>query len=322
MGREVPMEVTTRGRMRLRGLSAILLASVLAGCGGGGGDDEEVDTRILATGDSIVPADFVGKSFPLLYFLAQDGDPQAELAGGEGEIRVVDEDSVVISLPGEPDRTFTRIPGTDDFEGPDGDGGTLVVQLTNLGSYYFARCACGAFDGFDFASVFGFETPTDLRPRGTATYSGVASGVAFAAAGEPDYLVIPGAGSGELVADFSDGSIHGILIDAAVATALDDDGLEDDAFGTTLTLDGRIDPKGFTGTVDGVVAISLDGGPFVAVPTTFSNTEVDGKFFGNSGETAAAAYGGDVEFDIDDPALDGTFRGFFVGTDDDLAAGD
>ena len=314
------MQTSLRGQVRFHALSAVLLASALAACGGGGGgDEEEVDTRILATGDAIVPADFVGKSFPLLYFLAQDGDPEAELAGGEGEIRVVDEDSVVISLPGESDRTFTRIPGTDSFEGPDGEGGTIVVELTNLGPYYFARCACGAFEGFDFASVFGFETPTDLRPSGTATYSGVASGVAFALAGEPEYLVIPGGGSGELVANFKDASIHGILIDSAVTTALDADGVEDDAFGATLTLDGAINPKGFTGTVDGVVAASLDGGPFVALPTTFSNTEVDGKFFGNSGETAAAAYGGNVEIDIDDPALSGTFRGFFVGTDDALA---
>ena len=320
------MQVSTRQNPRFLGLSAILLASVLAGCGGGGGDDEEeIDTRILATGDPIVPADFVGKSFPLLYFLARDGDPAAEVAGGEGEIRVVDEDNVVISLPGEPDRTFTRIPGTEDFEGPDGDGGTIIVQLTNLGPYYFARCPCGAFDGFDFASVFGFETPTDLRPGGTATYSGVASGVAFAGAGNPQYLVIPGGGSGELVADFADSSIRGVLIDASVATALDADGVENDGVGVTLTLDGAIDPKGFTGTVDGVLALSIDGQPFAAVPTTFSNTEVDGKFFGNSGETAAAAYGGDVLIDPSDPArdpIDGTFRGFFVGTDDALAAGD
>jgi hypothetical protein len=316
------MQGHARGHMRSRALCAVLLASVLAGCGGGGGDDDEVDTRILATGDPIVPQDFVGKSFPLLYFVARDGDPDAVVAGGEGQIRVVDANSVVISLPGERDRRLTRIPGTEDFEGPDGQGGTIIVQLTNLGHYYFARCPCGAFDGYDFASVYGFETPTDLRPGGTATYSGVASGVAFAAVGSPEALVIPGGGTGALIADFSDASISGVLIDSGVLTALDADGLENDEVFVTLTMDGAIDPMGFTGTVNGVVAVSVDGGPLSAVPTTFSNTRVDGKFFGNSGETAGAAYGGDVVINSSSSAsdaLDGAFRGFFVGTDNALA---
>jgi hypothetical protein len=298
-------------------------AMSLSGCGGGGGV-----TRVMANGDPIDAADYVGKTFPLLYILGQDDEPEADIKGGYGKVTVIDENTVKVEVPGEDPITFTRVDATNQFEGDDGDGGTITVTIDDNGEYYFVYCDCGAIEGLDFAGAFGFETPVELRPEGIATYDGVYSGAVFATANDPEYLLVPGVGSGQLVADFGTGDISGTLLDASASTDLDDDGLEDDTAYVLMTLEnGTITSTGFDGTVTGEFEFQIDGGAITPVDSEFSNTDAEGKFFGNSGQTAAAAYDGDVWVDVPDTEEDinASFEGFFIGTDaaldDDLPPG-
>lgn len=293
--------------------------ALTTGCGGGSSGP----LRVFATGDPITASDYQGRTFPLLFILGQDDEAGAVIKGGEGRITISnDGNTVKIKIPGEDTLTFTWVDGNL-YEGIGLDGEIITVTVTggNNGEYVVASCGCGEFEGFDYASAFGLETPRSRRPADTATYTGAFSGLIIAAEGDPEYLLIPGGGSGELTANFADASISGTLIDASTSVALDEDDIANDAVGATLTMDGSITSTGFDGTVDGEIFFSIDEGEFFEVPTTFSNTDVDGKFFGYSGETAAATYDGDVLIDFVDPEIDdvnASFEGIFVGSDPTL----
>ena len=305
--------------------SMALALTLTAGCSGGGSGP----LRVFATGDPITGPDYRGKTFPLLFILGQDDEVGAVIKGGEGRITLSEDGNTVeIEIPGEDKLTFTYLETSAEGDlyaglGLDGEPITVTVSVEDNGEYVFAGCGCGEFEGFDYASVFGFETPSDLRPTDTATYTGVSSGVIIAVEGDPEYLFIPGGGSGELTANFENGSISGTLIDASTSVALPEtfsayESVE--AVGANLTMDGLITSTGFDGTVDGFLFIEINGLPF-SIDTTFSNTDVDGKFFGNDGETAAATYKGDLDIADFGPDLNGpnaSFAGIFVGTDPSL----
>jgi hypothetical protein len=103
---------------------AVVLACAagLAGCGGGGDNDSldiavTPDGRVLSGSDAVVASDFVGRTFPLLFARAEDRSPQAVAETGTGSIRVVDNDTIAITLPGQAAKSYMRISATEFSDG-------------------------------------------------------------------------------------------------------------------------------------------------------------------------------------------------------------
>jgi hypothetical protein len=290
----------------------------LSACGGGGDDDDDdsldiavtADGRVLSGSEPVEASDFVSRTFPLLFASAEDGLPQATTTTGTGSVRVVDENTIVVTLPGQAARTYNRISPT---EFSDGTGEVLTFEDSGAARYLYKS------DGdptTDWLATYGFETPVALRPV-TATYNGASASVLyFVPDGSPVGLWIGSPGTVDLVATFSGsgGTIWGTLFEGeALGLDFAGDGTADDDLFILTTLRGVIDAEGFGGTVDGFAAVSLAGGLPENLNLTLSDTSVDGKFFGEEANVASGVYAATTEITPPGgPAETGVLSGFFV----------
>jgi hypothetical protein len=298
-----------------RPLAVVLFCGAgLVGCGGGGDDSFDIETtsdgRVLSGSDPVEAADFVSRTFPLLFASAEDVAPQATATTGTGSVTVVDANTIVVTLPGKAATTYNRISATE-FE--DDTGEVLTLEDVGAARYLFKS---GGDPATDLLGAYGFETPVALRPV-TATYSGdSASEVYFVPDGSAIGLWLFEAGTVDLVANFSGsgGTIRGTLFDGDfVGADFQNDGTADDTLFLRTTLNGVIDSEGFGGTVDGFAAISIAGNPPVNLNLSLSDTSVDGKFFGNEANVVAGTYMGDAAFTPPVGAAEtGTLSGFFI----------
>lgn len=295
------------------GNSAIVLSIALISLGGCSGGKKPL--QVFADGEPIDASDYIGKKFPFLYVLGEEDDPTAIVEGGEAELFFVDVNTVRVKLPGRDEETYVRVDDTNEFVLLGGGAGDPSVFVDDYGAYQFAYMNVGENPGVDFAGFFGLETPVDLRPAAVAVYEGDVMGVIFGSEGEPEYALLAD-GGGSLTADFGAGTVSGVLVDASASYAQDEDGIENDEIFAQLDLtNGVINKTGFDGNVSGEMAFSIDGAEPVAVSTSFFNTDVDGKFFGNAAESAGAQFDGDVTLDlIELPDRTLHFEGFFVGS--------
>ena len=293
---------------------ALVCGAGLVGCGGGGDDTLDIketsDGRILSGSDPVGAADFVSRTFQLLFASAEDVAPQATATTGTGSVRVVDDNTIVITLPGQAAKTYNRISST-----AFADGTGEVLSSEDIGSARYLYKS-GGDPATDLLGAYGFETPVALRPV-TATYNGTsASEVYFVPDGSAIGLWLFEAGTVDLVANFSGsgGTIRGTLFDGEfVGVDLQNDGTADDTLFLLTTLNGVIDSKGFGGTVDGFAAFSLPGNSLGNLNLTLSDTSVDGKFFGNEANVVADTYAADMAFTPPvGPGATGTLSGFFI----------
>jgi hypothetical protein len=292
------------------------VCGVLAGCSGGGGGDDDTsievtdDGRVLAGSDPIRAPDYVGLTFPLIFASSQDGAVQATTGTGRGSVEVVDADTIIVTLPGLPTRTFDRI---SDTEFSDAFGDVLTVEDFGSAQYLFQSAGN---PGGDFLGTYGFETPVAGRPV-TARYGGTsASVIVFAPEGSPGWIGFGGGGTLDLIATFdgSGGRIEGTLIDTDGFVDFFEDGTADDRFFIRTTLDGTIDQRGFSGTVKGDASVDPAGlAGRDTVNLALSDTTVDGKFFGPEADVASGSYAGNYTMTpAGAPADSGTLSGFFV----------
>jgi hypothetical protein len=300
--------------------AAALCGAALSGCGGGGGggDDDEAgivvtpDGRVLAGSEPIQPADFVGRTFPLLFASAEDGAAQATTTTGQGSVEVVDADTIIITLPGRPARTFDRISST---EYSNAFGDVRTFEGNGVSEYFYQT---GGAPGAALIGAYGFETPVGARPV-TARYGARSASVVFYAPdGSPGWVGLGGPGTVDLIATFdgSGGRIEGTLIDASQFVDFLEDGTADDVFSLRTTLDGVINRGGFGGTVNGTASVAIAGsvGP-QDLGLSLANSSVDGKFFGTEADVVSGSYAADATITPPGgPSEGGKLSGFFDAT--------
>jgi hypothetical protein len=255
----------------------------------------------------------VSRTFPLLFASAEDVAPQATATTGTGSVTVVDENTIVVTLPGKAATTYIRISPT---EFSDGRGQILTMQDIGAARYLYKS---GGDPATDFLATYGFETPVALRPT-RATYNGAsASELLFVPDGSPIGLWLFEAGTVDLVANFSGsgGTITGTMFEGEfVGADLQNDGIADDTLFVRTTLNGVINSGGFGGTVDGFAAVSLAGNPPTNLNLALSDTSVDGKFFGEAANSAAGTYAATTAITLPGgPTETGVLSGLFLVED-------
>jgi hypothetical protein len=292
---------------------ALVCGAGLVGCGGGGDDSFDIETtsdgRVLSGSDPVEAADFVSRTFPLLFASAEDVAPQATATTGTGSVTVVDANTIVVTLPGKAATTFNRI-GATEFA----DGTGEVLTLFDLGAAQYLYKS-GGDPTTEFLSAYGFETPVALRPV-TATYNDrSASVLLFIPDDSPVGLWFGAPGTVDLTATFdgSGGRIRGTLFDGDFdGVDILGDGTADDTLAVRTTLNGTINERGFTGTVGGTATYTILGSTG-DLNLSLANPSVDGKFFGNEANAVAGTYSADTV--ITPPvgaAATGTLSGFFI----------
>ncbi len=268
------------------------------------------DGRILAGSDAIAAGDYLGRTFPIQVATTRDASLQATTGTGIGTVEVVDADTLIITLQGQAPFTLSRS-GADAFS-----DGSVTFTRDDVGAAQYLFLSGGA-TGQGLLAAFGFETPVGSRPV-VASYGGTsAATVYFAPDGSDTGIRVDGGGSVDLVAIFSGsgGIITGTLLDGRETLDFDADGLANDVFAVTTTLDGTITEGGFTGTVGGSSSVSIAGGPAQDLGLVLGNTSATGRFFGPAAEVAAGTYGADATLTPSgEPARTGRLSGFFIAT--------
>jgi hypothetical protein len=291
-------------------ISTVALSACGDGGDGSGGQLGSSDGRIFAGTGEIVPEDYVGRTFPTLFLFSEDQAPQAQSTTGEGTIRIVDNDTLVVTIPGESPFTFTRV-SADRFE--DASGTTVTIDDFGAAQYLLKS---GGDPSIGFAAAYGFETPVGLRPVSARYNSFSASSLVFAGEGDAFAVGLTGPGTVDLEATFSGsgGTISGVLIDAAGDVDFVDDRSADDRISVRTTLDGVITEGGFTGTVDGSATLVIGG---TTTPRdlglVLSNSSAEGKFFGNAAQVASGIYDADASITLPGQQAErARVTGFFI----------
>ena len=296
----------------LRFFAAVSAVAMLAGCGSGGGSAFFGEPpAVLANGTILSQADFNNRTFPIYFATGADGTTAAEVARGVGAIRVIDANRLELQLPGSNPVLLTSTNGTD-FT--DSAGTQFTLRQVNA-AYRYLEVVPGSGAPFDLVGSYGFETPDALRTA-TGTYDQNAAAVMFLREdGNPAVTVL--AGTGNLTADFTNDLISGTLFDGSGTTDIDGDSLRDDTLNVTLTLvGGTIDAGGFDGTVTGTATTGIDGGASQSIAPVFTNTDVEGRFYGNTGDAVQATYEGDVAYTVPGVgARNGSIAGYLDAED-------
>lgn len=268
---------------------------------GGGSDDDDIlgivvtpDGRVLSGTEPVAPSDFVGRTFPLLFASAQDQSPQAVTQAGTGSIKVVDDNTIVVTLPGGAANAYARISAT---EFSDGLGEVLTFEDSGSARYFFKSAGDPSTE---LLGSFGFETPVALRPVSARYGATSASVLLLAPEGSAQWAGLGAGGSVDLIATFtgSGGTIRGTLFDGSETVDFLDDGSLDDQLFLRTTLDGVINEGGFEGTVGGTASVALAGSSPTDLNLVLTNTAANGKFFGNAADVVSGTYSADAAFGL------------------------
>ena len=273
--------------------------------------------RLLADGGPLGTRNLLGRPLPFVVATGDSGAAGARAATGIGTIEVVDTSTLILRLPGQDPVTLTpdgRSGGFTDATGrlfvlnDDASGGrfTLSGGGTSLDRFIADRPVFGAF---------GHETPEAARPV-RATYSDHGASTLFLAReGAPGVMTVSDSGSVFITAEFAgDGTIRGGLIDTIDRVDFSGDGTEDSELSIDVTLDGRITPVGFEGTMSAEAFIApLGGGTPQNLDLQLTDPKVTGRFFGNAAESLAGAFGSPVTLVPPGGAREGgSLSGFFI----------
>jgi hypothetical protein len=270
------------------------------------------DGRVLAGSAAIASGDFVGRTFPLQFAMLLDDPPQSRSSADMGTVQVVDNDTLIISLPGGTPFPLTRV-SPNQFS-----DGSVTVDVEDFGAARYLFLSAGD-PGVEFLSTYGFETPVVSRPVSARYNATSAAGVFFTQDGSANGARVFARGTVDLVANFSGsgGTITGTLLDGSETIDFDDVGGANDRLFVTTTLDGTITEGGFTGTVGGSSSVSIAGGPPQDLNLVLSNSSATGKFFGTAADVASGIYGADAAFTPPGGTTQqGRLSGFFVATRD------
>jgi len=303
-----------RGRA---GLYVLALATVSA-CGGGSTEVE----RVLFEGP-VADADYLGRTFPVVFLVGEGGDPEGRTVAGQGTITYsASGDAVTVTLPGKAPIELVRS-GTSGlgtiYSGtiprsfaPSTDVDAVVTPFSSTSAF---RLFSASEDGLAILGGFGFETPFD---PGRATASYTTAGAVFLTVDDvEDFL--PVAGTGSLTADFGAGTIGGTLIDTdAFEVELAGDDTIDDILDFRMTLEnGRISQTGFSGDLGVAAELTVDGSTLTTPGVTVTGDSASGTFFGGDAEAVAGSYRGNIALSDGGGPIE-TFgaSGFFSGAKD------
>jgi hypothetical protein len=255
----------------------------------------EVERVLIPDNTIIVAGDYLGRTFPLLFASRTEGATKHTAAAGLGSMEVVDDETIIVRLPGAAPLTFDpqRRLGSQNLAAElfaDAAGNGITIQDKG-----FARTA-GTGDFLDDAAglhgAFGFEPRVGQRPV-SARYNGASSSaVALLLDGADRAFTLRQASGTDLTAVFtgSGGTISGTLINTSERGSFGGDPAQSDRVLVNVSLDGTITLEGFTGTVNAVAALALGGGPAQDLGLAVSSSQIVGKFFGQGAETASGAW--------------------------------
>ena len=299
-------------------------ASTVAACGGGGGGKANVSSfdlgqpPVFANGEPVTSSTFNGQTFPLYFIgavIADTPGQTAELARGAGSITVsLDGDTLTIQTD---DLPVELVRDGDVFVWTVPDAGDVTFVQDELGAQRTILLDDPLFeDLFELVGTYGFRTPGSLMPGGgVVTYDTNTLGrLVLSETGFEGLTIFNDFSDVSLVADFNAGTMSGVLFDGSTFADVDGDGFADDVLVVELQLNNsRISGGTFGGTVDGVAAAFIDDDieGFVNLSPSFSNTDVDGYFFGNDAERIGGTYEGDYRTSGDNRTIRGSFVGYF-----------
>ena len=271
----------------------------------------------FADGTEITADTYVGRTFSAMAATGSSNPGgQSTVDTATVTVEVVSVDEFIVTVPGEPAKTFTRS-GTDPalLDAADGDqiySLTMISAGTPGAMIYLAGIEGTATDPLPlFQSGFGFETPVGNRPD-TATYAPGAYSMFVAMDGVADVIEFGGGGGVSLTADFGAGTILGSLGEGYGTVDADGDTAVDDIVRIDLSLDGSIDNSGFGGTIDGSGVVRFDGAATETnLGLAISNSGTVGKFYGNDAGGIVMVFDGDMSTAIElNGATTGSFAGF------------
>ncbi|MEL7026544.1 MAG: hypothetical protein AAGO57_04840 [Pseudomonadota bacterium] len=286
------------------------LGLAVAGCSG--------ETLVVAPVEfdgSVTSADYIGETFPVAFLVGEEGDPTGSTSAGQGSITYNSASSITLRLPNGRTASLTRT-GTSglgtNFRGTL-NGETIDVTVSDFASTEAFRLISSADDEISILGGFGFETAVGDRPA-SATYS--TAGAIFITA-ENVGPFLPAAGSGDLSANFTGGTITGTLLDAdPVSVAVAGAELVPDDLTLVFELEnGVITPSGFRGDVGVTGELVVDGaGAPVVLGTNVTGDQASGQFYGDAAEVVSGTFGTQVGLSDSGGALvDLDVDGFFSG---------
>lgn len=289
-----------------------LLAAGLSACGG----ETVTGQRVLFSG-SVDAADYIGQTFPVFVLIGETGDPTGSSIVGEGSVTYNTDGSLTLRLPGAPAIQLTEI-GTSglgtSYRGIASGTTTIDVLVSDFSSTDAFRLLTTAQPDLSILGGFGFETAVADRPA-SGTYA--TAGAVFLTT-ENVGAVLPAAGTGSLVADFTNGSITGTLLDTdPVSVALAGDVSTPDDLALNFFLEsGVITTTGFRGDVSVTGELVVDGaGAPVALNTSVTGDRASGAFFGDGAEAIGGTFEANVGLsDGVTPLVDLEAGGLVTGT--------
>lgn len=303
---------TVLGRGALCAAPMVLL---LTACGG---TTIGADTGVLATGAPLTEASFNGVTFPLYAVgLDRSGAGPIGFDRFEGEVEVVDEDTLRLRLPGQPEKTLRRAGGFSDWTDAAAVSYWGEVLGAAAGSGVGGRGLTREFseigpDESGFHGSYGFETPASAL-SGAARFGSGSYTLALALDGVADQIVFGGGGGADLTVDFDGGGIAGRLGFQYSTEDVDGDAQRDDVIELVVDVDGRIAGGVYTGAVTASATARIDGGPTTTpIGVTLSDTEMAWHLFGNNADSLSSEFLGDVSLDVPiNGGTEGRFAGWF-----------
>ena len=307
-----------------RGIPVAISCLFLAACSSGGGDGNgkanvtSVDLGappVFADGKPITSVRFNGQSFPLYFVEGFSNGVATELRRGSGiAIVSVDGDGLTLRVDDSAVVDLERIGTTSGFETRSLPSIFFVVDDLDV-----MRTVSAEDPSLTGSSAlvggFGFQTPADLMPdRGSASYSTDGFGrIILSGTGDNAITALDSDAGVSINVNFANGAIEGDLFNGGGFADVDGDGFADDALLVVISLDdARVSGGTFDGELRGDAVAFIDDVDFVNLNPTFSNTDVDGVFFGNDADRIAGTYEGDYRSD----GPGGSFAGYFdVGRD-------
>lgn len=245
-------------------LPSFLLIASLSACGGGG----DGGLRIISDGAPAAPADYVGKTFPVLFFGGIANGPVLNAVRSQGTIEIVSLTEVILNYSGN-SVTLTDPDMNGVFDSIDAS-----LQLTENSSD-MRNFEFDTVDGDGFLGFFGFETdPADLASVSTGSYLGIDSSF-MVLANSSGEIVEARQGNAALSVNFGSGGVSGAVFDYGdVVLSL---------------VNGTV---GNSGLITGQLSMTSDmGGPII--PIDVVNTDVDARIFGADAERLGGTYEGD-----------------------------
>ncbi len=307
---------------RATALSALVITSA---CGGSGSTDtnsllldptDVTVTPVAATGSDNLSA---AGSFPFYYVLNNPGEPQSTIQTGIGIVTVTDANTMSFMLEDGSEMVALTSPDGLNFDGTV-EGDSVFIQVLRGSGTTLGYLDSPGTDDFGLTGIYGFETEVAALPGGNATYD--SSGLArayIATEDEPDLLQLTQEPSTNpaLTVAFDTGEVTGTLFDGTAPINFNDDGPLDDTLNVQVDIaNGSISDGVLSGEITLVATVDEAGGDMIDLLPNVSQSAVDGRVFGASGNVIGGTFEAVTDFDTgEEERINGAIGGTFFTVD-------